>query len=111
MGMDLGQVRFQVNGQVVTYRRSEVSEIALNRAKVPTSDNRPLIRPGETIEEVEAVLGKPQELFDMGAKKVYLYDNPARKVTFRDGKVVEGAGGASQPAPGEAARRHTCAAT
>jgi hypothetical protein len=39
----------------------------------------------QTPEEVIAILGQPQNIVDMGAKKIYLYPN--LKVTFTDGKV------------------------
>lgn len=42
---------------------------------------------GQTIEEVEAILGKPTTIIDLGAKKTYVY--PDMRVIFVDGKVAD----------------------
>ena len=42
---------------------------------------------GQTIEEVTAILGSPQQLIDLGAKKILLYKS--LKITFLNGKVTD----------------------
>jgi hypothetical protein len=42
---------------------------------------------GQTIGEVEAILGKPKQIVNLGAKKMYIY--PSMKITFVDGKVSD----------------------
>lgn len=42
---------------------------------------------GQTIDQVEASLGAPKRVVDLGAKKIYVY--PDMKITFKDGKVSD----------------------
>jgi hypothetical protein len=42
---------------------------------------------GQTISEVEAILGKPKQIVNLGAKKMYVY--PSMKITFVNGKVSD----------------------
>jgi hypothetical protein len=42
---------------------------------------------GQTIAEVVKLLGEPKQIVDLGAKKIYVYDDGLR-VTFKDGKVT-----------------------
>jgi hypothetical protein len=42
---------------------------------------------GQTPEEVEATLGKPEKIVDLGQKKIYVYKD--MKVIFQDGKVAD----------------------
>jgi hypothetical protein len=51
----------------------------------------PSIKIGQTVDEVEAVLGKPTQLFDNlpGRKKIYIYKDPPVKITFQEGKLVD----------------------
>jgi hypothetical protein len=42
---------------------------------------------GQTTSEVEAILGKPKQIVNLGAKKMYIY--PSMKITFVDGKVSD----------------------
>lgn len=42
---------------------------------------------GQTLEQVEAVLGRPDKVVDLGAKKIYLYKD--LKITFLDGLVSD----------------------
>ena len=37
--------------------------------------------------EVEAILGKPKQIVNLGAKKMYVYQN--MKITFANGKVSD----------------------
>jgi hypothetical protein len=114
LGGDAGQIRFLVNDQIRTYPRPDVSEVNFgiddrplsgdkaNKAGTgdgsqkqvaPVSDRAdlPPIKIGQTIDEVEAVLGKPTQLFDNlpGRKKIYVYKDPPVKITFQEGKVVD----------------------
>jgi hypothetical protein len=42
---------------------------------------------GQSIRDVEAIMGKPQNVADLGSKKIYVYRD--LKVTFVDGKVSD----------------------
>jgi hypothetical protein len=45
------------------------------------------IQLGQTIDQVQAALGQPDKIVDLGAKKIYVYKD--LKVVFTDGKVVD----------------------
>src|ERR1035441_6903194 len=45
------------------------------------------ISSGQTIEEVAAILGQPEKVVDLGAKKIYVYKD--MKITFTDGRVSD----------------------
>jgi len=54
----------------------------------PTVPKTPVtIAPGETVAQVTAKLGQPQQILDKGNVKVYIYPN--MKVTFTDGLVTD----------------------
>jgi hypothetical protein len=97
LGMTLDGVRFRVNDREITYPRPDVKEIAFSGPRTPANDKRSFIRRGQTIEEVQGLLGSPPTLFDFGAKKIYLYLDPPFKIVFRDGKVTEIPIGAETP--------------
>jgi hypothetical protein len=42
---------------------------------------------GQTIEQVTASQGQPKNIIDLGAKKIYVYEN--LKITFKDGKATD----------------------
>jgi hypothetical protein len=42
---------------------------------------------GQTIDQVVATLGQPKNIVDLGAKKIYIYQD--LKITFKDGKVSD----------------------
>jgi hypothetical protein len=42
---------------------------------------------GMTTDQVQSILGKPQKIFNVGAKQIYVY--PDVKVTFQNGKVAD----------------------
>ena len=44
------------------------------------------VSPGMTIDQVVAMLGQPNQIADLGSKKIYTY--PSQKVTFINGKVT-----------------------
>ena len=45
------------------------------------------IRLGQTVDDVVAILGKPEQVVDLGVKKIYVYRN--MKVTFTGGRVTD----------------------
>jgi len=47
----------------------------------------PTISLGQTLEEVEKILGKPKQVINLGQKVIWIYDS--MKVIFVDGKVVD----------------------
>jgi hypothetical protein len=40
-----------------------------------------------TTDEVQSALGKPEKIFNLGAKQIYVYKDV--KVTFQNGKVAD----------------------
>jgi hypothetical protein len=42
---------------------------------------------GMTTDQVQSILGKPQKIFNVGAKQIYVYQDV--KVTFQNGKVAD----------------------
>lgn len=60
---------------------------AENGQQTPTGSSSPSadIEQGQSINQVEAALGQPQEKFKVGNKEIYVY--PKIKITFLDGKV------------------------
>jgi hypothetical protein len=53
----------------------------------PPLPQPPTIRLGQTVDEVQAVLGQPDKIVNLGAKVIYVYKN--LKVTFINGKVAD----------------------
>jgi hypothetical protein len=51
------------------------------------SPHLPTIQLGQTVEQVQAVLGQPDTIVDLGAKVIYVYKD--LKVTFMNGKVAD----------------------
>jgi hypothetical protein len=47
----------------------------------------PTIALGQTIDQVTATMGAPQQIIDLGAKKIYKY--PDMKVIFMNGQVSD----------------------
>jgi hypothetical protein len=45
------------------------------------------VKLGQTLEEVVAILGKPEKTIELGEKAIYFYKD--MKITFRDGKVAD----------------------
>jgi len=58
------------------------------QAQPPAAAPPPVrIELGQTPEQVRALLGEPQRVIDLGAKKIFLYKD--LKITFQDGKVAD----------------------
>lgn len=94
IGSDATQIFFQVNKQIRPYSRSEVLMVTFDSGTPPPPVKKEPGDPvtiGQTIDQVEANLGKPAEQFNISTKKIYIYDVPPVKITFRDGKVVDSA--------------------
>lgn len=56
-------------------------------AAVAPAGNTPTIAMGQTIDQVTATMGVPQQIVDLGAKKIYKY--PDMKVIFMNGQVSD----------------------
>jgi outer membrane protein assembly factor BamE (lipoprotein component of BamABCDE complex) len=82
IGIDARQISFQVNGEIRTYPRSDVSKVTFEPAVSPKK-----VELGMTITEVVAILGQPEAVAETGTKQVYSYKTS--KVTFVDGKVSD----------------------
>ena len=56
------------------------------RAAAPAPAGPPVeVSVGQTVDQVSALMGNPTKVFDLGAKKVYVYKD--MKITFSAGKV------------------------
>lgn len=76
-------------------QQSQQADVAENEAGTAPPAGGPSAAPapapsasiavGQSIDEVTAALGQPGRKVDLGAKKIYVYDN--LKITFKDGKV------------------------
>jgi hypothetical protein len=51
------------------------------------SGGTPTIAMGQTIDQVTATMGAPQQIIDLGSKKIYKY--PDMKVIFMNGQVSD----------------------
>lgn len=56
-------------------------------APAPAQASAPTIALGQTTDQVTATMGAPQQIIDLGAKKIYKY--PDMKVIFMNGKVSD----------------------
>jgi hypothetical protein len=56
-------------------------------AQQPQQAEPQTVQAGMTTDQVEAALGKPDKIFNVGAKQIYVYKDV--KVTFLDGKVSD----------------------
>jgi hypothetical protein len=73
-GMDAEAVKKVIDGVLAT-------EATVNTVKTAT------VELGQTPEQVEAALGKPDTVVKLGAKMTYVYKT--MKVIFQDGKVAD----------------------
>jgi len=109
LGGDTAQIKFVVNDEIRAYPRLDVSEVTFvselphppakstgtsGQEQIFSVTDRavpPPVKLGQTIDEVEAALGKPARLFDNlpGHKRIYIYKEPPVKVIFQDGKVID----------------------
>ncbi len=66
--------------------KATISEVLATEAEA-AAPNTKTIELGQTPEQVEAILGKPDRIVDLGQKKIYVYKD--MKVIFMDGKVAD----------------------
>ena len=64
--------------------RKAIGEVVASEA---TASAPKSIELGQTLAQVEAILGKPEAIAKLGAKTIYTYKN--LKVVFTDGKVSD----------------------
>jgi hypothetical protein len=80
----------QVEQQVVAESQSAQTADNSSNASVPAeqpSSQTPTISLGQTIDQVVAILGKPLQIADLGAKKIYKFKD--MKITFVNGRVSD----------------------
>ena len=72
-----------------TAEQGVLEEVKQDNVGDPNTTSKPPIEIslGQTIGEVEAALGNPTQIVNLGAKKIYVY--PDLKITFIDGKVTD----------------------
>lgn len=66
--------------------RSAISAVVATESE-SAAQNTKTISLGQTRDQVEAILGKPERIVDLGAKITYVYKD--MKVIFQDGKVAD----------------------
>ncbi len=66
--------------------KAEISEVLATEAEA-AAPNTKTIELGQTPEQVEAILGKPEKVVKLGSKVTYIYKD--MKVIFVDGKVAD----------------------
>ena len=72
----------------VAQEADRTEQDVVKQADATAGSNGPLtISYGQTIEEVAAIMGQPEKVVDLGAKKIYVYKD--MKITFTDGKVSD----------------------
>ena len=75
----------------VAAQLNEQSQAADQAEKEATTETAaaepPTVALGQSPDEVAAALGKPKSIMDLGAKKIYVYQD--MKVTFNGGKVTD----------------------
>jgi len=62
-------------------------------AQASSTGNTPKVSLGQTVDEVIAILGKPDQIVDLGGRVIYVYK--ARRIVFTDGRVTDT--GVAQP--------------
>ncbi|HUY15355.1 MAG TPA: hypothetical protein VMX16_17265 [Terriglobia bacterium] len=65
---------------------SLISQVIATQAQA-AAQNTKTISLGQTIEQVQAILGQPDRVVDLGPKKIFIYKD--MKVIFTDGKVSD----------------------
>jgi hypothetical protein len=72
---------------VSTTTGTTVGNAIVAQAGPPAPATAPTIALGQTIDQVTANMGTPQQIIDLGAKKIYKY--PDMKVIFMNGQVSD----------------------
>jgi hypothetical protein len=65
----------------------QAEQAALSQAASEPSAATPTVSLGQSIEQVRAILGPPQQIMDVGARQIYIYRNV--KITFVNGRVSD----------------------
>ncbi len=65
----------------------QAEQAALAQAGSGTTAGTPTVSLGQTIDQVRAILGPPQQIMDAGSKQIYIYRNV--KITFMNGRVTD----------------------
>ena len=70
------------------YRDTDQAEqSALAQSGGDTTAGTPTVSLGQTVDQVRAILGPPQQIMDAGPKQIYIYRNV--KITFVNGRVSD----------------------
>ena len=72
---------------VSTTTGTVVGSAVVAQPGAPAQASAPTIALGQTIDQVTATMGAPQQIIDLGAKKIYKY--PDMKVIFMNGQVSD----------------------
>jgi hypothetical protein len=64
-------------------QQAQAQQPATNQSQAPPAT----IEPGQTIEQVQAALGQPEKIVNLGQKQIYVYKD--LKITFVSGKVTD----------------------
>src|ERR1039458_5865200 len=69
--------------------RAESYALSQAQQAAPADSGTINITLGMSMDDVVAVMGKPERIADLGSKKTYFYTNANMKVIFVDGKVTD----------------------
>ena len=64
-----------------------VSQAMAPDAGVDSAAGTAIVTMGQTTDQVVSILGPPKQIFDLGAKKLYMYKD--MKIIFMDGRVSD----------------------
>jgi len=81
------EVAAELNEQAKSADVAEKEAAADTGATATAQAEPPTVGLGQTPDQVTSALGQPKTIMDLGAKKIYVYQD--MKVTFNDGKVTD----------------------
>ena len=84
---EANQAEQEVLNQALSPARSPGQAAPAAQPAAATTEGPATVSLGQSPAEVEAILGRPRQAFDVGSKKIYVYKD--LKITFLDGKVSD----------------------
>jgi outer membrane protein assembly factor BamE (lipoprotein component of BamABCDE complex) len=82
-------VATELTQQAQASTQAESDALSQAQQAAPADSGTINITLGMSIDDVVAVMGKPDRIADLGSKKTYFYTSANMKVIFTDGKVTD----------------------
>jgi hypothetical protein len=82
-------VATELTQQAQASTQAESDALSQAQQAAPADSGTINITLGMSMDDVVAVMGKPERIADLGSKKTYFYTNANMKVIFTDGKVTD----------------------